>query len=52
MSNADDTIAADIMAVEVIIFRVTPSYRNSQFFCIRTSVQKTAMKICHRAGSR
>ena len=31
MSNADDTIAADIMAVEVIIFRVTPSYRNSQF---------------------
>jgi hypothetical protein len=31
MSNADDTIAADIIAVEVIIFRVTPSYRNSQF---------------------
>jgi hypothetical protein len=31
MSNADDVIAADIMAVNAIIFRVTPSYRNSQF---------------------
>jgi hypothetical protein len=29
MSNADDTIAADIMAVEAIIFHVTPSYRKS-----------------------
>jgi hypothetical protein len=31
MSNADDTIAADTMAVEAITFHMTPSYRNSQF---------------------
>ena len=31
MSNADDMIAADLMAVNAIIFCVTPSYRNSQF---------------------
>jgi hypothetical protein len=50
MSNADDVIAADIMAVNAIIFRVMPSYRNSQFHLHKGIRSKNSNEICHRAA--
>jgi hypothetical protein len=50
MSNADDVIAADIMAVNAIIFRVTPSYRNSQFHLHQGIRSKNSNENLHRAA--
>ena len=39
------------MAVNAIIFRVTPSYQNSQFLLHQGIRSKNSNEICHRAAA-